>query len=168
METSLRSWRSPRRNDCRLSTTNGSTGANDPAPQNAACQIKFQLLKSRPSTRQVARVSYSAGGSPRGRQYANETEHGSANYRTSGPCSVASNNVRPRSRATLSFPLLLALTSSWNSTCKANISLSSVTLIHVMLFPRRSWSGPSTYRSVDLVLHGHIEVFTIQFQPVGH
>ena len=27
--------------------------------------------------------------------------------------------------------------------------------------------GPSTYRSVDLVLHGHLEVFTIQFQPSG-
>jgi AraC-like DNA-binding protein len=27
--------------------------------------------------------------------------------------------------------------------------------------------GPSTYRSVDLVLHGHLAVFTIQFQPSG-
>jgi AraC-like DNA-binding protein len=27
--------------------------------------------------------------------------------------------------------------------------------------------GPSTCRSVDLVLHGHLDVFTIQFQPSG-
>jgi len=27
--------------------------------------------------------------------------------------------------------------------------------------------GPSTYRSVDLVLSGHLDVFTIQFQPSG-
>jgi hypothetical protein len=27
--------------------------------------------------------------------------------------------------------------------------------------------GPSTYRRIDLVLHGHFEVFTIHFQPAG-
>jgi hypothetical protein len=27
--------------------------------------------------------------------------------------------------------------------------------------------GPSTYRSIHLVLHGHLDVFTIQFQPSG-
>jgi AraC-like DNA-binding protein len=33
--------------------------------------------------------------------------------------------------------------------------------------PRAVVVGPSTYRSVDLVLHGHLDVFTIQFQPSG-
>jgi len=33
--------------------------------------------------------------------------------------------------------------------------------------PRAVVVGPSTYRRVDLVLGGHLEVFTIQFQPSG-
>ena len=52
--------------------------------------------------------------------------------------SAASNSARPILTATLSFPLLLALSSSWNSTCKGNISLSPATLVHVRLFRARS------------------------------
>ena len=86
---------------------------------------------------------------------------------TSGTMSAASNNARPTLRAALSFPLLLALTSFWNSTCKGNISLSPVTSRARDVVPQAVVVGTSTYRSIHLVLHGHLDVFTIQFQPSG-
>ena len=39
--------------------------------------------------------------------------------------------------------------------------------LYTDVVPRAVVVGPSTYRSVDLVLHGHLDVFTIQFQPSG-